>query len=610
MNQIWRSCGRVTAGGGVLSIDVNAKGQTWLATGGGVFHFADGGWQPLPLPGAVEQAGAVGSAGTDWLVAGLSGGLFLTWDGGKSWASTWTDQVSEPVTCFATSPRYGGDITLLAGTAGAGVLRSSDGGRRWRLSNFGLEEFTILALETAGDWMRRQVVFAGTADGVYRSSGGGRAWKAVGLEGLSVQCLAAARMPPLRTSAASEAGEMPDASGAWTILAGTESDGLYRALDGGFAWEPCGLELGAGAGINALLCVHSTDCEVWLAGTDEGAIWRSVDDGGTWSLVCEVDGPVLVLAEGSDCLLAGTSEHGLWSSTDFGLAWHADDAFCAWGFRRLYETGERRLAALAPAGGVWLSGEAAEGWERVLEASFYEPVLAYALLETGWLAARADGVWRGVSGAEPGLVLEAEEAPIVALTPSPLGDLVWAGAADGALWTSDDEGVSWQPLEAPFRGQRLMGLWCSPDDGVPLVGTFEGQRLEASLWRFTDGGWQRWLSRSEAWAGVALAAAGPRGEASWAALGGVLYVLTESGWQVIEMPGHDERVSAITGPTPAGTRYLINGQEILCGEGDGNWQSLTLPEGAALPVDLCLSTALELLCLDAAGLIWRLESEP
>jgi len=158
----------------------------------------DGGWRPLSLPAPVERAGLVGSGGFR-LVGGRS--LRRTgpdMDGGTSWALAWIDQVSELITCFAVSPRYGRDLTLLAGTAGAGILRSSGGGRRWQLSNFGLEEFTILALATAGDWSRRQVVFAGTADGVYRSSGGGRAWKAVGLRGLTVQCLAGRpRRPPL-----------------------------------------------------------------------------------------------------------------------------------------------------------------------------------------------------------------------------------------------------------------------------------------------------------------------------------------------------------------------------------------------------------------------------
>jgi hypothetical protein len=408
--------------------------------------------------------------------------------------------------------------------------------------------------------------------------------------------------------AAAVAATVPDAWGAWTILAGTEADGLYRALDGGFTWEPCGQEIGLGAGINALLCTETANGEVWLAGTDEGKIWRSTDDGGTWSLMCEVDGPVLVLAEGSDCLLAGASEHGLWASTDLGLTWHPNGDLCAWGFRRLHRAGERHLAALAPAGGVWRSAGAGESWERVLEASLYEPVLAYAMLGTTWLAARAGGVWRGVAGAEPGLVLEAAEAPVVALAPSGGGGVVWAGAADGALWSSDDEGVSWQALAVPFRGQRLLGLAFSPDDGTPLVGTFAGQREGASLWRLLDGRWQLWLSRSDTWAGLALAGAGSRGEASWAALGGKPYAHTTSGWREIELPGHEDKVTSVVGPTLAGSHYLINGEEVLRCDEAGGWRSLPLPEGAAPPLDLCLSPACEVLCLDGAGVIWRLES--
>jgi hypothetical protein len=619
MVQTWQRSGRIAAGGGVLSIGVDVKRRTWLATSGGVLVAEDGGWRPLPLPSPVERAGLVGSADSDWWVAGLSGGLALTWDGGTSWALAWIDQVSELITCFAVSPRYGRDLTLLAGTAGAGILRSSGGGRRWQLSNFGLEEFTILALATAGDWSRRQVVFAGTADGVYRSSGGGRAWKAVGLKGLTVQCLAAARRPPLDTSGASAAGAMPDASGAWTILAGTESDGLYRAQDGGFTWEPCGQEIGDGTAINALLCLKAADGDAWFAGTDAGAIWRSADNGGGWSLVCEMDGPVLVLAEGPDRLLAGSLEHGLWVSTDLGLTWHPDGALCAWGFRRLYRTGERRLAALAPAGGVWLSAGAGEGWERVLEASLYEPVLAYATLGTTWLAARAGGVWRGVRGTNSALVLEAVDAPIVALSHSGVSGEVWAGAADGSLWSSGDKGGSWQALDVPFRGRRLLGLAFSPEDGTPLVGTFGGEHKEVTLWRLVDGRWQSWLSRSDTWAGLALAPAGPRGEATWAALGGKLYAHTASGWQEVDMPGHawsrpaasparEDEVTAITGLTPDGSRYLISGAEMLCCDAAGGWRCLPLPEGGAPPVDLCLPHAAELLCLDAAGVIWRLDS--
>jgi len=105
-----------------------------------------------------------------------------------------------------------------------------------------------------------------------------------------------------------------------------------------------------------------------------------------------------------------------------------------------------------------------------------------------------------------------------------------------------------------------------------------------------------------------LSAAGPRGEASWAALGGKPYAHTASGWQEIDLPGYEDKVAAIAGPTAADCRYLISGEEVLCCDAAGGWRPLPLPEGGAPPVDLCLPHAAELLCLDGAGVVWRLDS--
>jgi hypothetical protein len=195
---------------------------------------------------------------------------------------------------------------VLAGTLGAGVLRSTDGGRRWLLSNFGLQNFTILALATAGDWTRREVAFAGTLDGVYRSIGGGRAWKFAGLDGLAIQAVAA-------STRSAEAG---------LVMAGSEEAGLQRSTDGGRTWWPAGAEIGRTASINGLLCVATGDGEGWIAGTDGGSLWRSADAGDSWQLVREADHAVLALAAGPDArLYAALGEGGLLGSGDAGQTW-------------------------------------------------------------------------------------------------------------------------------------------------------------------------------------------------------------------------------------------------------------------------------------------------
>ncbi len=141
---------------------------------------------------------------------------------------------------------------MLAGTDGAGLLRSTDGGRYWRYSSFGLQDFSITALVAAPDWNNREVVFAATATGLYRSPNGGRAWKSAnrGLEGCIVLSIAPS----------------PNFHEDGIVLVGTEADGIFRSSDGGFTWQPCPTGLKSEVEpptINALW-FHPLIIPVWL----------------------------------------------------------------------------------------------------------------------------------------------------------------------------------------------------------------------------------------------------------------------------------------------------------------------------------------------------------
>ena len=293
----------------VWGVQANPSADAWLITDVGTMARERNCWRLIPLPPDILDMGGPGAlggtGGLHWL-AGIKSALIRTADEGASWGFCWLDGVQHAVACIASSPRFGSDRAVLAGTLGAGVLRSTDGGRRWLLSNFGLQEFTILALVTAGDWMRREVVFAGTLDGVYRSVGGGRAWKFAGLNGLAIQALAASRRYAETD----------------LVMAGSEEAGLHRSTDGGRTWRPAGDQIGRTAGINGLLCVTARDGEAWLVGTDAGSLWRSADAGDSWQLVHETDYSVLALAAGPDGqLYAALGDGGLLGSNDAGQTW-------------------------------------------------------------------------------------------------------------------------------------------------------------------------------------------------------------------------------------------------------------------------------------------------
>jgi len=89
----------------------------------------------------------------------------------------------------------------------------------------------------------------------------------------------------------------------------------------------------------------------------------------------------------------------------------------------------------------------------------------------------------------------------------------------------------------------------------------------------------------------------PRGEASWAALGGKPYAHTASGWQEVDLPDHEDKVAAIAAPRRPIVGILISGEEV---------RAVTQPAagdpsaaGRRAPLWIVPAACSELLCLDA-----------
>ncbi len=226
---------------------------------------------------------------TNVLVGGAPHGAAFTPDNGAFWQASWMDGISGPVLCMAVDPRVDETGVVLAGSAEGGILRSQNRGRSWNVCNFGLQDYTIIALAwapppPAHHWPRWDVVFAGSENGLYRSPNGGLGWRRVDDLDVVAQAIAVS----------------PDFHADEQVLVGTEETGLWRSSDGGRSFTHVD---GAPARVDALV---STDSG-WLL-SDDQQLWRSVD-GISWSQI-DHSRPALFLLAGNDEVWAG-GEDGL-----------------------------------------------------------------------------------------------------------------------------------------------------------------------------------------------------------------------------------------------------------------------------------------------------------
>jgi hypothetical protein len=238
----------------ILSL-TNVEQTLYAAGPEGLFYLEAGELQAIPQP--QSELACCAAVGKRLYVGGAPHGVAFTL-ADASWQAGWMDGISDAVYCIAPDPQVEQSGVLLAGSAGGGVLRSHNRGQTWSVCNFGLQEYNVLALAWAPPsptnvWPAWEVVFAGSEAGLYRSPNGGRGWKrSQNVEGI-IQAIAI-------DSAFHDSG---------LVLAGSENNGLWRSLDGGYRFERV---REAPERVNAL-CRNPSG---WLLSDPDG-LWHSND---------------------------------------------------------------------------------------------------------------------------------------------------------------------------------------------------------------------------------------------------------------------------------------------------------------------------------------------
>jgi hypothetical protein len=175
---------------------------------------------------------------------------------------------------------------IFAGTANAGVFKSTDGGANWSPVDSGLTSNSVLSLAVCGGSL-----VAGTSygNGIFRTADMGKSWKAAnaGLTDTHILCLLASGK---------------------SLFAGTDCGGVFRSDDSGATWAPANSGLTkhyiSSLSVSAASIYAGTDGGVFLS-TNGGAMWTPVNSG-------LADADVLSLGVSDGNLLAGTTFGGVW----------------------------------------------------------------------------------------------------------------------------------------------------------------------------------------------------------------------------------------------------------------------------------------------------------
>ncbi|MEW5957700.1 MAG: hypothetical protein AB1801_08260 [Chloroflexota bacterium] len=489
METIWQHVGVISQGGTVASI--SGGDSLWLVTEAGIFwQNAAGAWTPLPYGQPAPQINALAVADRTLIAADVQGQIFYSTNEGRLWYRAEAGPTPAPVTWLVAAPDFKQSGVALAGTDGAGVLRTTNGGRTWQPANFGLQDFSVLAMAAAPRWERRELVFLATVQGLYRSPNGGRAWKRAdkGLEGALVQALAVS----------------PDFDRDRTVLAGTETGGIFRSTDGGKSWQPAGSGLSGAAdeaapSINALWLHPDFGVKpVCVAAAGDGQIFRSDDGGDHWQPVARAGAAVLCLGGQAEHVYAGLYRDGLLGSADGGQSWQEVAPLAARAITRLHPGGQG-LFAFGPLGQAWVSHEAGQNWQSLPGLPGETPLLALAAGPIDQaaeilLAATPAGLWRSTQYGQAWQTVLPEAGVLTIHFSADFGhdQTVWVGTSVGGVLVSTDAGQTWSERQPPQPGQMLVRLACAPN--LVVAATWAQDVGRMTLWRSTDNGltWQQW----------------------------------------------------------------------------------------------------------------------
>ncbi len=327
------SSGRVNA----IAIDPRDNNVVYAgAAGGGVWKTTDGGtnWTPLTDHETSLASGAIvidpNSPDTVYVGTGeenftgdsyYGAGILKSTDGGKTWTNLVGPFLRDRIGSLAIQP---GSSQVLLCTSPSGVWRSADGGKTWALTLSGAAGISVVFDPTNGAsaYASLGIYYGSSRNGVYHSTDGGITWTAAnGIKTAGLPTTIAGRIDIAMAPSAPSTIYAQIGDNATYGLAG-----IYKTTDGGNTWHPLPIEdpslWGTQAYFTNAIRVHPTNPDIVWSGAL--AIYRSLDGGATWvelpqaganNTTIHVDFHALAFTPDGSKLYMG-NDGGMYSTTD------------------------------------------------------------------------------------------------------------------------------------------------------------------------------------------------------------------------------------------------------------------------------------------------------
>lgn len=463
----------------------------------------------------------------------------------------------------------GPDGTVYAGTGGAGVFASRDGGLTWQRRGGGLPPDVYVSGIAVSRSNAARVYLSTFAHGAYRSDDAGVSWRRIH-PAATVSDVAVDPTDPNTVYLAGAGGanvKSTDGGLTWTTLTiptqstfssdlieiapsnprviyATDPPLLLRSDDAGATWH------GTNGYVTSIedIAIHPTDPYTVLVATYFDLVQKSTDGGTTWTTGTGLPdiqiNTVEIDRSQPGTVYAGTARAGYaYRSVDAGATWQA--------YRVGSATGAVNHLTSAPSGVVY-AGTAHNGVYRSADRG-----ATWALRTTG------------LAGADVRALVSVPSAPAT----------VYAGTYGNGVHRSTDSGVSWSRRGLAGRTVNDLSVHRSLPSTVYAA-------TDNGIYKTTDAG-TTWRLVTSGFTGAAAVAVAPSNSSviyavNWA--GVIKSVDAGVTWKKLNVPGYVTYTSVAVHPTRPGTAWVgamtLTNTVLRTTDGGSTWRS-----GAACPIN-------------------------